>query len=158
MEQMELFIKIVDGQPFEHPIFLDNFLQAFPDVDINNLPPEFARFVRKPKPEHGRFEKTSVSYGWDGDVVTDVWTIEPMTDVEKQELFMQEKAAAFHLLDFRMKKCEDNIAQISDPDQRALWQACLEAHQEWVFETLNPLSPKFPRFPIKDGNGNWVAP
>ena len=41
---MELFIQIRNGQPFEHPIFGDNFRQAFPDVDVDNLPPEFARF------------------------------------------------------------------------------------------------------------------
>ena len=43
---MNLFIRIVDGQPFEHPIFEDNFKQAFPDVDLNNLPSEFLKFVR----------------------------------------------------------------------------------------------------------------
>ena len=43
---MELFIQIRDGLPFGHPIYGDNFRQAFPDVDLENLPPEFARFER----------------------------------------------------------------------------------------------------------------
>ena len=44
---MDFFIRIKDGQPFEHPIFGDNFRQAFPDIDVDNLPLEFVRF------EHG---------------------------------------------------------------------------------------------------------
>ena len=43
---MELYIRIIDGQPFEHPILGNNFKRAFPDVDTNNLPPEFANFTR----------------------------------------------------------------------------------------------------------------
>jgi len=43
---MELYIRIKDGVPFEHPIIGDNFRQAFPDIDTNNLPPEFAPFTR----------------------------------------------------------------------------------------------------------------
>jgi hypothetical protein len=53
---MELFICIKDGQPFEHPIFGDNFCQAFPNVDTNNLPPEFARFERIERPTLGIYE------------------------------------------------------------------------------------------------------
>tara|TARA_R110002051_G_C8380736_1_gene445088 strand:- start:4 stop:417 length:414 start_codon:yes stop_codon:yes gene_type:complete len=47
---MELYIQIKDGVPFEHPILGNNFRQAFPDVDTNNLPPEFANFTRVERP------------------------------------------------------------------------------------------------------------
>ena len=43
---MECIIKIVDGVPFEHPIILDNFVSAYPELDLNNLPPEWAKFER----------------------------------------------------------------------------------------------------------------
>lgn len=43
---MNLYIRIVDGKPYEHPLFEDNVIAAFPYVDLNNLPPEFARFKR----------------------------------------------------------------------------------------------------------------
>lgn len=43
---MELYIRIVDSQPFEHPILGDNFKQAFPEIDVNNLPSNFAKFER----------------------------------------------------------------------------------------------------------------
>jgi len=53
---MELFIQIKNGQPHEHPIFGDNFREAFPEVDTENLPPEFARFTRHPQPPIGVYE------------------------------------------------------------------------------------------------------
>lgn len=82
----ELFIQIRDGMPYQHPIFGENFRAAFPDVDTNNLPPEFARFVRTPPPLIDGFYRVAVeSYVWDGDVVTDEWSLRDMTAEEKQE-------------------------------------------------------------------------
>lgn len=84
---MELFIRVKDGQPFEHPIFGDNFRQAFPDVDVNNLPEGFARFERVQPPKLGAYEKNQrVQYerGLDG-VYRDVWYCDPMTEAEKKE-------------------------------------------------------------------------
>jgi hypothetical protein len=78
---MELFIRIKDGQPFEHPIFGDNFREAFPHVDVNNLPPDFARFERVQPPVWGPYDKNQrVTYerGADG-VYRDVWACDPMT-------------------------------------------------------------------------------
>lgn len=80
---MELFIRIKDGQPFEHPIFGDNFRQAFPDVDTNNLPPEFARFVRAQAPMLGPYEKNqTTSYQLVDGAYTDVFACEQMTAEE----------------------------------------------------------------------------
>lgn len=86
---MELFIRLKNGQPFEHPIFGDNFRQAFPDVDVNNLPESFARFVRINPPRIGVYEVyEGVTYEREGDVFTDVHHIRSMTSdemVAKQE-------------------------------------------------------------------------
>jgi hypothetical protein len=80
---MELFIRVKDGQPFEHPIFGDNFRQAFPDVDTNNLPAEFARFVRVTAPAVGPYEKNqTVSYQLVNGAYTDVFACEQMTAEE----------------------------------------------------------------------------
>lgn len=80
---MELFIRVKNGQPFEHPIFGDNFRQAFPDVDTNNLPTEFARFVRVEAPRLGAYEKNqTVSYQLVDGVYTDVFSCEQMTAEE----------------------------------------------------------------------------
>ena len=81
---MELFIRIKNGEPFEHPILGSNFREAFPDIDVDNLPPEYARFERVVAPELGPYEKNQrVQYerGEDG-VYRDVWYCDNMTDVE----------------------------------------------------------------------------
>lgn len=81
---MELVIQIRDGVPFEHPILLENFKQAFPDIDVNNLPSEFARFVRIPPPEIGHYQINEGSkYEFLGGIWTDVWQIRDMTPEEK---------------------------------------------------------------------------
>jgi hypothetical protein len=81
---MELFIKIVDGQPFEHPILGHNLRQAFPNIDTDNLPEAFAQFVRIEPPVIGVYEVyEGVTYEWSDGVVTDVHHLRPMTDDEK---------------------------------------------------------------------------
>lgn len=81
---MELYIRIKNGQPFEHPILGDNFRQAFPDIDTDNLPSTFARFTRVPEPVLGVYEVCEgCTYEWDGDTVTDVHHVRDMTPAEK---------------------------------------------------------------------------
>jgi hypothetical protein len=91
---MELFICIKDGQPFEHPIFGNNFRQAFPHIDVNNLPPEFANFERVLKPElvYDVLNSPDPTYQWVNGIVKDVWDIRPMTVEEKTEKQNQTKA------------------------------------------------------------------
>ena len=84
---MELYIRIKDGQPFKHPIFRDNFCQAFPDVDVNNLPPEFARFERIERPVLGMYEvmvSEDPTYEVVDGVYKDVWQKRDMTAEEKE--------------------------------------------------------------------------
>lgn len=83
---MELYIRIVDGQPFEHPIEGSNFRQAFPNIDTNNLPVDFARFVRVAPPSVGVYEVyTGVTYELVDGVYTDVHRVEPMTEQQKAD-------------------------------------------------------------------------
>ena len=93
---MKLFIQIKNGLPFEHPIFEDNFVQAFPNVDINNLPPEFAQFIRVEPPKLGVYEKNqTVTYELVEGICTDVYRCEQMTAEEilnKQNLVKQKWA------------------------------------------------------------------
>ena len=93
---MELFIRIKDGQPFEHPIFGDNFRQAFPDIDTNNLPPEFARFERVERPVLGMYEvmvSEDATYELIDGVYKDVWQKRDMT-AEEREAKRQESIQA----------------------------------------------------------------
>jgi hypothetical protein len=83
---MELFIRIKDGQPFEHPILKDNFIQAFPDIDVNNLPSEFAKFERIEKPIldlYEAFVSEEPTYELVEGIYKDVWHKREMTTEEK---------------------------------------------------------------------------
>lgn len=84
---MELFIRVINGQAFEHPIVKDNFQQAFPDIDIENLPENFARFTRYPQPLIGPYEVyQGVTYERDETGgFCDVHHVRNMTDQEKLE-------------------------------------------------------------------------
>jgi hypothetical protein len=83
---MKLYIQIKDGQPYEHPIVEDNFCIAYPDIDVNNLPSNYAVFERvEQSVTPGIFEKVQVNYEWVGNVVKDVWSVRPMTEQEKTD-------------------------------------------------------------------------
>jgi len=84
---MELYIRIKDGQPFQHPILGDNFRQAFPDIDVNNLPAEFAKFERVERPVLGMYEvmvSENPTYELVDGVYKDVWQKRDMTAEEKE--------------------------------------------------------------------------
>jgi hypothetical protein len=90
---MKLFIQIRNGQPFEHPILENNFREAFPTVDINNLPPEFARFERFQPPSLGVYEVYTTTYERVGDMYTDVHKIRLMSAEEKTAKQQETKTA-----------------------------------------------------------------
>lgn len=85
---MNYFIRIVNGQPSEHPIAENNFRIAFPDVDVNNPAPNFARFVRVPRESFDQYTVIlgGPTYEWDGDVVKDVWQTRAMTPEERADI------------------------------------------------------------------------
>lgn len=81
---MRLFIRLQDGQPFEHPITEENFCQAFPKVDLNNLPDWIAEFERVETPVPSVYEVyEGVTYEWVDAIVKDVHHIRPMSIEEK---------------------------------------------------------------------------
>jgi hypothetical protein len=113
---MELFIKIVGGQPFEHPMVGKNFRQAFPDVDVNNLPAEFARFERVAPPKI-KYSQLAVGpvYQWVDGVVKDVWTIQ---DLEGAALAEKEQIQAEYLNSIHRRYLlvtQTLLAQETDP-------------------------------------------
>lgn len=83
MEELELYIQIRDGQPYEHPISGGNLRSAFPGIDTNNLPETFARFIRVPIPDptlEGVYDYST--YVWDDGFVTEVHHTRPRTQEE----------------------------------------------------------------------------
>ena len=92
---LELYIQIRNGQPHEHPIFADNFRQAFPDVDTENLPDTFAKFIRVDAPLLDTYEVyEGVTYQWFDGIVKDVHSVRAMTDEERAEKTAQLEAIA----------------------------------------------------------------
>ena len=82
---LELYIQIRGGQPHEHPIFADNFKLAFPDVDTENLPENFAKFIRVAAPVPDTYEVyEGVTYQWVDGVVKDVHSVRQMTGEERR--------------------------------------------------------------------------
>jgi len=92
---MNLYIQIDEnGKAVNHPIMEDNLRQAYPGINTNNLPSNFARFQRMSRPARTAYEKEPrVTYELRGDVYTDVYHSEYMTREEAIELQNQVKAA-----------------------------------------------------------------
>lgn len=81
---MALYIRIKDGQPFEHPLTTQTMELAFPHVDLNNLPTDFMLFERTERRAVGVYELyDSHSYVINGSVVKEVHNYRPMTLQEK---------------------------------------------------------------------------
>ena len=81
---MNLYIQIENGQPINHPIMEDNLKQAFPEIDLNNLPDTFARFERVPSPGVGVYEVSEgTTYEWVDGIVKDVHHMRVMTLEER---------------------------------------------------------------------------
>lgn len=157
---LELYIQIRDGQPHEHPIFAENFKLAFPLVDVNSLPADrFAKFIRVAAPETGPYEiYEGSSYEWVGDVVKDVHKVRPMTAEERAAKTEEMKADAENIKLERIAFINNMLTTETSDQAQTLWLNCLTAHEAWVLEDVHPIKPAFPVFPIKDLDGNWVAP
>lgn len=83
---MRCFIKIKDGQPLDHPIIESNFREAFPEIDVDNLPSHFAEFIRHPQPITGPYEiYQGVNYEWVNGKVEDVHLVREMIESERQD-------------------------------------------------------------------------
>lgn len=81
---MNLFIKLKNNLPFEHPITEENMRSAFPEVNLDNPLPLFAPFQRISQPTLKFFEVCDgCTYVFDGEVVKDSWSTRSMTEEEK---------------------------------------------------------------------------
>lgn len=146
---MKLFIQIRDGQPYQHPIFEDNFQQAFPDIDVNNLPPEFAKFERVPCPRNaGLFEIDEVRYEWDGNIVKDVWFIREMTEEEKDKTINEGIERIYATYDWLKTIAQNNIDSTIGEIQDA-WKVYMKDLQSWTLpQPINIERPNFPKAPV----------
>lgn len=83
---MSLYIRIKDGQPFEHPLTVENMSLAFPHVDLANLPSDFMLFERVEKRDTQLYEVyLGHEYKIYENVVKDEHIFRPMTLQEKDD-------------------------------------------------------------------------
>lgn len=91
---MRMFIKLDEfNQPVEHPITEENMVLLGYDVSGDAPPEGFAFFERVLKPDDtddGTFY--SPGYGWDVDIVKDIWASRPYTEEELERRGSPERA------------------------------------------------------------------
>lgn len=152
---MELYIQIRDGQPYEHPILGNNFREAFPHIDVNNLPPEFARFVRIEPPRNAsEFEVDVVHYGWVNGVVQDIWTVRPMTEDERAAKMEQIKNEVLARADLYKRMATTMLEEVTAKnltDAQVAFTDYLARLAAWTL--VDPLNPQLPRIPRINDDG-----
>ena len=143
---MDLFIQIVNGQPFGHPILGDNFRLAFPNIDTNNLPPEFARFVRLPAPNINQLQVLEGStYQWVDGVVQDVWIVREMNEAERAEKIQLLTNFANEMHQGTIVMVQNSIANETNPTALQAWNSWLDALNAWTL--TDPVNPAVPGAP-----------
>lgn len=133
---MELYIQIKDGEPYEHPIFGDNFRAAYPEVDTSNLPPEFARFIRvSQNVTPGFYQVLYHQYEWVGDTVQDVWHLREMTQQERldKDAIITEQMIA--LVSHYKTVTENLLTAETDKDKIEILQNFLNELNAWTMGT-----------------------
>ena len=144
---MEFFIKIVDGQPFEHPILGDNFREAYPDIDTANLPSNFARFERVEQPVINKFQVVEGPvYQWVNGVVKDVWSVREMNDAERAQVIQQEVNFANELHQETIIFVQNSFAKETDETVKQAWNDWLVQLNAWEIVDPNNI-PNFPQAP-----------
>lgn len=151
----DLFIQIRDGQPYQHPIFGDNLRDAFPDIDTNNLPDGFARFIRhSPDIEVGRYEVLVEEYVWNDGVVEDNWHTRPMTEEEaaatRTEAAQSIESDRSNLLVMARSELESSIEE-----EKLVWQKYVDALESFTYE--DPFGVKFPSGPRRNEDGTLMT-
>ena len=153
---MNLFIKLQDGQPFEHPIAEENFVLAFPDVDLNNLPDWVARFERVERPPVGMFEvNDGVTYEFVNGFVKDVWHIRAMTDLEQEAKIESIRNECLVNIEALKTYALENANSALTEENRVAWQSYLDELN--VFVLLDPFNYQLPREPRISGSGSVLS-
>ena len=132
---MLCIIKIVDGIPFQHPIMLDNFTVAFPDIDIRNLPPEYAYFNRIERPilpGDKVFEQDDPVYRFVDGMWSDVWLTRDKTQEELDQEIIQK---------YRLMKefAEPILPLLTNAEDTTLWSSYI-SDIETAMQAPSPLT------------------
>lgn len=158
---MMCLIRIVDGKPFEHPILTDNYLQVYPDTDLDNLPEGLAWFERKLRPELPEgyvFVSENSVYEFDGNVWTDVWKIRELT-AEEIAKYQQDEIQFFNkLVSNKKEKAVADLQECTNEAGIATLNEYLSLLNTLVFTTYKDLeSVRIPPYPKKLEDGSYAT-
>jgi len=154
---MKLLIEIVNGKPLAHPALEENVLSAFPE----GIPSNFEKFEKtKTTLRPSFYQKTTFEYiKNENDVWTDVWSLVDMTEEEttaKNNFVIAETNKA---KDFRIKMCQNNLLECikqNDLIGAEVWQKCIDDHNSWTIQSVDPIGPELPKYPSKNTiTGEW---
>jgi hypothetical protein len=135
---MNLFIELRDGVPYGHPVVEDNFKEVYPDIDTQNLPSNFAKFIRTPPPSNvGMFNVEESTYQIVDGVVTDVWTIRPLEGEQYETRLSMFRASITQFVEDEKIITQGKIAGITDPAIKAAWENYLTQLNSWVLTTIS---------------------
>lgn len=148
----KLFIKIKDGQPFEHPMTLESIKYIIPSFDPDNLPEGFAvfedtPFERNPVP----FEIDYYEYIFSGAVVKRHWKKRSMT-AEERAVYLQDLSDQAHRdRDANLAIALEELA-LTLEEHKWHWEKHIEALNAW--ELIDPLRPNIPSSPYRLPDGS----
>ena len=144
---MKLFIQLRNGQPFEHPIMADNFYQAFPHLDENKLPPEFAKFEKTELPTIDIFEVVDGSaYVMHPDgVVREIWTVRPMTDDERATRTQDAVNQIESIIKYFKERSAIEVIKATGPAAIA-WQEYIDVLNAFTY--TDPFLASVPQLPL----------
>ena len=135
---MNLFIKLKDGKPYEHPVCYENMQAAFPNFNFENLPNDWATFEQTPLPSIGVYEVyDGFFYSIQNGVVKQIHKVRPMTVEEKIEKQTQVKKN-FELLGLKSWKFNEEICDFDPPipypsnGKKYYWE---ESDLAWIEKT-----------------------
>jgi|TARA_R110000737_G_scaffold29753_1_gene48253 hypothetical protein len=183
-EEMQLFIQVRDGVPFEHPVMADNMLLLFPDHDLENAPLGFSKFTRIQPPELSFYQKFDDTKGHDGCGCTyeitengfhDVWHLIDMNSEEKEAKKMSCKPPFLNSLVFDEITCMWNTP-VNYPSDGLIYR-WKDSDSSWVLVvgmppddgesyyfnitteswTVMPTAPSENGYQFNDQTGAWVA-
>jgi hypothetical protein len=174
----DLYIKLLNGKPVDHPVTRENIISIYPGFNFDNLPDSWAKFIRVSQPACGPYEVAECFYEWVGDVVKDVWYIYPMSNEEKAA--KQDRVKRNYLADggytnwvFDDERCV-HVPPVPMPQDGKAYTWVQQA-SAWVEVTLHafkptvvnpglsntpPLPPPYPtdgkQYRYDEGSNSWI--
>lgn len=134
---MILYIKVIDGQPIDHPSLESNLLETFGEI-----PAEYQPFVRinplsVPKGHFEKIDLNDYNYEFVDGVWTDRWVVSPMTEEEivaKKQIMINGLAAA------RQDRL-DHVNEQLKKEWPAKWRYSLLDYKERIEAYTPPADP-----------------